>query len=470
MSEHAPEPEPEDLAPEPAVELVRVSKGYTRDLRQGQRNGLAAIRDELRVRRDRDRQDLRTGEFWAVRDVSLTVYPGDALGIVGVNGAGKSTLLRLVAGITQPTAGEVRRRASVGTLLDPNAGFNPVLTGRENAEVAYSLIRGEPPAPGMVDEILAYADIPHAADHPVRTYSSGMRLRLGFSVMVFVDPDVLVIDEALAVGDTPFQLQCLDHLHAYCRAGGALVFTSHSMWAFQHVATRGVHVEEGRIVFEGAPDEATDHYLSKIRAESVPGDTDGPDIFQREQVIRRRRDEADGDGDGGEASDGAVAAPPAVRPERLHDGRPVQFAEVEITGPTGGQAYTGQATSIRFDLESSERFEAVSLGFMVWTADLSVCVFADISDQVLGPDGVVDVALDVGRASITVDIDDLPLAAGQYAVRAAVYEATSGDIVGMTGFQDTPWWFDVEDPSPASGPALVGAMRPLRVLEAQIQK
>jgi lipopolysaccharide transport system ATP-binding protein len=451
-----------DADPALQVDVRSVSKCYTRDLRLGRRNGLRSFGAEFRPSADGAHR-LRPGEFWAVRDVSFTLAPGEALGIIGVNGAGKSTLLRMVAGITQPSTGEIRSISSIRALLDPQAGLDPILTGRENAEVAFTIVRGERPGPGVVDELLDYAQLRAAADHPMRTYSQGMRVRLAFAAMVFAEPEVLVIDEALAVGDTAFQMQCLEHLHTHCRAGGSLVFASHSMWAFQHVATKGLHLDHGEVVCAGSAEEVADHYLATIRAQARPA-ADGPDLLQRERVLRRERSDADADADGGQGEGEEATLPPP-------DGRPVAFASVTVAAPGGLRPAADQPLDLAFELVSNEAFERVTLGFMVWTADLTICVFADLSHDEVG-DGV-GFPLVVGRSQLTARVDPMPLLPGPYAVRAAVYDGPTGDILGMTGFEDTPWWFDVAegDGSAATPPvALIGAARPLRRLEVQIQK
>ena len=458
-------------ASDPSVIVRNVSKGYTRDLRQSRRNGLRAIGSELRWRKDQTDRHLRDGEFWAVRDVSFSVSPGEALGIVGFNGAGKSTLLRLVAGVTRPTAGTIERVRSVGTVLDPSAGFDPVLTGRENATVAFTLLSGRPPSPEVVDGILEYAGIEAAGGHPVRTYSQGMRLRLGFSIVVFVDPDVLVIDEALTVGDSGFQLQCLEHLRSHCRAGGALIFASHSMWVFQHIATRGLHLDGGRVACEGSPEDVADHYLTAIRAQSVPVEAGAPDLFQRERVIRRSQappTTVDGASELAPTED--LDRAPEVSQDRRDaerdpapTQRPVYYTHVAITAPDGTPPLAGEPLAIKLEVESAEDFDAIAFGMMVWTGDLTICVFADISHD--SPEEET-IALPTGPSVVRCTIDPNPLLPGPYAFRAAVFDRDTGDILGMTGFEDTPWWFEVAADGRDEHPlTLNGQLRALRTVE-----
>jgi ABC-type polysaccharide/polyol phosphate transport system ATPase subunit len=462
IDERAPTSEDAIGAAEAAVVLRSVTKRYHRDLQSGRRFGLRAIGGELRLRRDDLARLDQAGSVPALDDVSFEVRPGEALGVIGLNGAGKSTLLRLIAGITRPTSGEISRPRSIGSLLDPTAGFDPVLTGRENAEVTFTVRSGTAPSAQLVDDLLGYAGLRDAADHPIRTYSQGMKVRLGFSIMVFLDPDLLVIDEALAVGDTSFQLQCMDHLHSYCRAGGTLVFASHSMWAFQHVATRGLLLESGRVVQDGPPEDIADAYLHIVQRSSPSGSSDEVDLLSRERVIRRSPRAASGAGasDSGSMAEGSGASDAFA-------GRPVRFVAVDIAGPDATAPACGAPLHLTFELESVEDLPAVTMGFMVWTADLSVCVFADLSHDA-GDLGGDHFALPAGRRTLRARVDPMPLEAGPYALRAAVYDGSTGDVLGLTGIEDTPWWFDV-GPKPSVGRALVGALRPLWVVDAEIE-
>src|SRR5205823_10477677 len=194
------------------------------------------------------RRDLpQTRELWALRDVDLDVHPGEALGIVGQNGSGKSTLLKLIAGIFAPTAGELEVGGRVGSLIEIGAGFHPDFTGVENVYLnasIYGLKRTYVDA--HLDEIIDFAELEAFKDAPVRTYSSGMYMRLGFSVAMHVQPDVLLLDEVLAVGDVAFQEKCYERIWEFKRGGGTIVFVSHDERAVARVCDRALLLEEGR--------------------------------------------------------------------------------------------------------------------------------------------------------------------------------------------------------------------------------
>ncbi|MEJ7764164.1 MAG: ABC transporter ATP-binding protein [Acidimicrobiales bacterium] len=206
-------------------------------------------------------------ELWALRDVDLRVGAGETIGIIGHNGAGKSTLLRLLAGVSQPTAGTVTIRGRIAPLLSVGVGFHPEMTGRENVFVNGMLLgldRAEIRA--RFDEIVEFAGLADFIDTPVKFYSSGMFMRLGFSVAVQVDPDVLIVDEVLAVGDIAFQLRCLDRMRDLQAAGTTIVFVSHHLHAVNLLCPRAVVVDHGRISFDGPTEAAIARYHQLLGA------------------------------------------------------------------------------------------------------------------------------------------------------------------------------------------------------------
>ncbi|HJZ50373.1 MAG TPA: ABC transporter ATP-binding protein [Roseiflexaceae bacterium] len=203
---------------------------------------------------------------WALRDVSFEVERGTALGIIGHNGAGKSTLLRLLCGLGRPTRGQVRRAGQVSGLLDLGSGFHPDMTGRENITTG-GLLMGltKREVLAQQDEIIAFAELEKFIDEPVRAYSSGMYLRLAFATAMQFDPDVLLIDEVLAVGDTRFQKKCLDRLATFRAAGKTLILTSHVMEQVRALCDEVLVLEEGRAVLQGEPETAIRCYEDLMR-------------------------------------------------------------------------------------------------------------------------------------------------------------------------------------------------------------
>ena len=219
---------------------------------------------------DRAREWLRGGVrhqlFWAVRDVSFEIERGDTLGIVGDNGAGKTTLLAMLAGAVTPTEGALRTEGRVGSILELGAGLHGEFSGRENvflAGQAQGLTREQIEA--EVPGILGFSELGEFIDQPVRTYSSGMFLRLAFSVATAVRPDVLVVDEALAVGDQRFQAKCAERIDGFVRDGGTLIFCSHNLYQVKKLCRRAIWLERGRVVQLGSAAEVCDDYADRSR-------------------------------------------------------------------------------------------------------------------------------------------------------------------------------------------------------------
>lgn len=201
--------------------------------------------------------------FWALREVSLEVRPGQVVGVIGRNGSGKSTLLRMIGGIGLPDTGRVVRKGRIGSMLDLGLGFHPDLTGEENVNVAgiiYGLTRREIRA--RMGEIAAFAELERFMGSPFRTYSSGMRLRLAFAVAVHCEPEVLLIDEVLAVGDHAFQNKCLARISEFQAHGCAIVIVSHDINQVRRIADHMIWIDAGRVVEAGRPATVSDHYYA----------------------------------------------------------------------------------------------------------------------------------------------------------------------------------------------------------------
>jgi lipopolysaccharide transport system ATP-binding protein len=206
-----------------------------------------------------------TREFWALRDIDFEVERGESLGIVGHNGAGKSTLLKILSRVTPPTEGEARLRGRVGALLEVGTGFHPELTGRENVFLNGAILnlrRRE--IHEKFDEIVEFADIGPFLDTPVKRYSSGMKMRLAFSVAAHLEPEILIIDEVLSVGDLAFQQKCLARMEAAAGEGRTIIFISHNLAAIRNLCDRAIMLSAGRIVAEGAVSEVTEAYVGDI--------------------------------------------------------------------------------------------------------------------------------------------------------------------------------------------------------------
>ena len=215
---------------------------------------------------------LAVREVQALRDVSVTVEPGDAVGLVGRNGSGKTTLLRVISGIIKPTSGRVEAGGRIASLLELGAGFHLDFTGRENVYLngsIHGLSRAR--VREVMDEIVAFAELEKFIDLPVRTYSSGMFMRLGFSVAAHIQSDVLLLDEVFAVGDEQFQRKCFGKIAEFKNRGGTILFVSHDAQAVERLCDRAVLLRQGEVMFDGETREAIGAYRRLLAADANPG-------------------------------------------------------------------------------------------------------------------------------------------------------------------------------------------------------
>lgn len=232
----------------------------------------------------------RFREFWALKDVSFRVRKGESLGIIGRNGSGKSTLLQLICNTLRATSGKIQARGKIAALLELGSGFNPEFTGRENVYFNGALLglkRAEIDA--RFDEIANFANIGDFIDQPTKTYSSGMLVRLAFSVSVCVEPDILVIDEALAVGDASFQFKCLGRLETLAEKGTTLLFVSHDMSMVKRFCNTAIYLHEGTLKAFGSPETISEMYLLDMRDEQRRWASGGKVPVTRKQEVNGAR-------------------------------------------------------------------------------------------------------------------------------------------------------------------------------------
>jgi lipopolysaccharide transport system ATP-binding protein len=254
----------------PALVVENVSKRYRLPPAGAERLPYRTLREDLvrwltwPARRWRGRGG-RPEDFWALRDVSFEVEPGDVVGLIGRNGAGKSTLLKVLSRITKPTAGRARLRGRVGSLLEVGVGFHPELTGRENIDlcgVVLGMSRAE--VRRKFAEIVAFAEVERFLDLPVKRYSSGMYLRLAFAVAAHLETEILLVDEALAVGDAAFQKRCLGKMGEVARCGRTVLFVSHNMASVRALCGRAVLLDRGRVAAAGPAEAVITRYTESI--------------------------------------------------------------------------------------------------------------------------------------------------------------------------------------------------------------
>jgi lipopolysaccharide transport system ATP-binding protein len=276
---------------EPLIKVEGLSKKFCRSLKRSLWYGMQDLGNELVGRRHGGNGELRPDEFWALRDVSFELRRGECLGLIGHNGAGKTTLLRMLNGLIKPDAGRIEMRGRVGALIALGAGFNPILTGRENIYTNASVLGiTKQQVDAKFDEIIAFAEIGEFIDTPVRNYSSGMSVRLGFAVAaVLIEPDILFLDEVLAVGDIGFVVKCLNTVRRMTN-NAAVVFVSHNMQQVSSFCTRVMVMDHGRPLLDTSnPAEGIDLYNSLVKHQVQTTGAGGAHILGMELLADGKR-------------------------------------------------------------------------------------------------------------------------------------------------------------------------------------
>lgn len=235
------------------LDVQNVWKVYCRNLKRAMWYGVKDLgREVFGGGHDRTQSDLRPGEFFAVRDASFQVRRGECVAMIGPNGAGKSTMLKLINGLLKPDAGQIAIRGKIGALIELGTGFNPVLSGRENIYINAAVLGlKKREIDAMFDQIVDFAELGHVINDPIKTYSSGMRVRLGFSVAANLRPQLLLMDEVLAVGDVGFRMKCFAHLRTLVNEGVSIILVTHAVGMLQRVASRAIVFGNGHIIHDG---------------------------------------------------------------------------------------------------------------------------------------------------------------------------------------------------------------------------
>jgi lipopolysaccharide transport system ATP-binding protein len=245
-----------------AIEISNLSKQYI--LTKPESSGF--MRSFNFLRKPIDNNEIKS--FWALKDINLTVKEGEVVGIIGPNGAGKSTLLKIISQIVEPTHGCIKLYGKLGSILEVGMGFHMELTGRENIHLSAGIMgMDSAEIKKCYDKIVEFADIGEFIDVPVKHYSSGMYMRLAFAVCAFLNHEILILDEVLAVGDAAFQRKCMGRMHEEVSTGRTVLFVSHNLSAVQNLCTRAIYIDKGQIVFDGTP---TDAIMRYIEAGSAP--------------------------------------------------------------------------------------------------------------------------------------------------------------------------------------------------------
>jgi len=363
------------------IEVENVSKKFCRSLKESLRYGIQDIASELTQKKIR-KSKLRKNEFWAIDDVSFQLRRGECLGLIGANGSGKTTLLRMINGLIRPDKGKITIRGRVGALIALGTGFNPVLTGKENVFAAGAVL-------GLTtheinrkyDSIVEFAELEDFMDTPVQNYSSGMQVRLGFAVAVQMEPDVLILDEVLAVGDMAFQAKCFNAVHRIIQ-NSAVVFVSHSMHQVSRVCSQVMRLDKGKQLYWG------NEVAAGIRQYST-------------QSVKELRCELSGNG---------LA--------KVHD----------LVFETNGKKSTdvvkyGELLAINCEATVDKKIENPGIAFAFLTPDMRIVA------QCVSYFNEIEIMNDGSRMNIRVDLGPCTLAPGVYWLMVAIQGNELGEIL-----------------------------------------
>lgn len=343
--------------------------------------------------------------FWALRDVSFEIKAGEAVGIIGTNGSGKSTVLKLISRIIYPNAGAVTVGGRVAALLELGAGFHPDLTGRENIDLNGSILglrRHE--IRSRIDEIVAFSELERFIDVPVRNYSSGMMMRLGFAVATAFQPEILLIDEVLAVGDQAFQDRCIRRIREIRDEGATLVLVSHDLGSVQRLCQRTIWIDDGRVCADGPTDRVSARYLSSIWEQEA----------ERDGMARTPvGGSATSDDELGEPVEGANR-----QTSRWGSGE-VRIERAEMLGGEGRPTsvfHSGEKFVVRISYYAPQPVASPAFG---------ISIYDELANRLNGPNTVwskVAPASIHGRGTIEYIVDELPLLNGRYDLTVAIYD------------------------------------------------
>ena len=364
-------------------------EGLSKRYYLGERKAYGSLRESLvraagaPFRRIARRSEpARNEPFWALEDVSFDVRPGEAVGIIGRNGAGKSTLLKILSRITKPTRGQAAIYGRLSSLLEVGTGFHPELTGRENIFLNGAILgmsRNEIAA--RFDEIVDFAETERFLDTPLKRYSSGMYLRLAFSVAAHLEPEILLVDEVLAVGDTVFQQKCLGKMGEISHSGRTILFVSHNLHAIMELCSRGILIDRGHLVADGDVRQVVDTYLSAKDG----GPTDAVDLSTAEFPHWQRTTRGE------------------LRLQRC--------ALYNSEGRPSARFKFGEPFTVYMEATSTRQFDMIGLGFYIYTHTGVMVALVWNKDQhcpfSIGPDRPL---------KVSIDVDQLELLPGNYSI------------------------------------------------------
>ena len=376
------------------IKVGNVSKKFCRDFKKSLYYGLKdTARDIFHPQHKSQDASLRPSEFWANQDISFEVKRGECMGLIGLNGAGKTTLLKMLNGLIKPDTGSIEMRGRVGALIALGAGFNPILTGRENIYVNGSILGlQKKEIDAKLGDIVDFAEIEDAIDAPVRTYSSGMQVRLGFAVATALNPDILLIDEVLAVGDFRFRQKSIARIQKFLSHGGSAIFISHNLAQVQTVCQTAIYLEYGKIISCGDVKDVARAYL-------------------------------DGDIATADSTNSPIKGNIATVTRLLNE--------------SGETAICGEECHFEICIESHKKIENIEINIVVLSQDQGVRLFS------LGRGNDSDFSIKSGLNKIVCRLDQCPLLPGCYAVRLNIVRTSDKFVIFNKGADDSPDFIEV---------------------------
>ena len=375
------------MSSENAIELRDVSKRFVRHT-----DRRSSLKERIVRGRSRSVQD-----FWAVKDVSLNIPKGSVYGLIGHNGSGKSTLLKMIGGIYRPSSGSIETEGRVASLIELGAGFHPEMTGRENIALNGAILGlAKKEIAGVVDEIIDFSGLAEFIDDPVKHYSSGMYVRLGFAVAVHMKPDVLIIDEVLAVGDEEFQRKCFDHLYTLRRAGKTIVVVSHGLGQLEGLCDEIAWMDHGVLQSHGDPSLTIAGYLKKVNTDEAA---------KNPTVAATREDGTETVAGSGIIRVGSAAVVDAA-------GEPINHTE------------TGSTFIVRVGLKVNERVLGPNIRIALQHESGPLITMVSNHERGFDLDW-----LDPGSLTLDIGIVDNPLLPGRYRVHVDVFDHSGSKLL-----------------------------------------
>lgn len=383
------------------IKVENVSKKFCRSLKHTMIYGATDLSRSF-LGLNQHFESLRKGEFWAVKNVSFEIKRGETLGIIGPNGSGKSTILKMLNGIFMPDRGKIEINGRIGALIEVGAGFHPMLTGRANVYINGAILgMSKKEIDKKFDKIVEFSELREFIDSPVKHYSSGMYVRLGFAIAIHCEPDILLVDDILAVGDIVFQRKCLQHMTKYIKTGGTSFLVSHNMHLIQSMCNKCLFLNKGKINFHGNATQGINAYYESNN--STAG------IFSNNLS------------------------------KNLDKGYPAAIEKVDIFPTKGDVILAGESVRVIVHYRSDKDISGITWSFSIWTGDQWIRITTCTAKYSIKKNRLFK-----GEGHLSCTILYLPLVPGTYALKAGIYDLKTSWPIARKGWEDAAICFSVK--------------------------